>query len=154
MPLRTSGQWQAACSVQPCVSVGSPALLSCPLDYPSAWQVFFHFMSSQWLAGFVIHTFHKVSVLYFIAFEANKSELTCYHKLGVLPLAQIPFFLSRSSMGDFCREGLLRKWRQQFKKLQLGLILGIDSGTLQEKDAPWRIWADFLGRMSVTNQWI
>lgn len=100
VPWRMSGQWQTACPTQPCASIGSPALLLCPLDYQSAWKVFFHFTSSQWLAAFVTHTFHKVSVLYFIAFEANKSELTCYHKLWVLLLAQIPFFLSRNSTGD------------------------------------------------------
>lgn len=100
--------------------LGSPALLLNSLHHQWAWQVLFCFMSSQWLASFVTHTFHKVAVLYFTAFEANKQK-------PVLLLAWIlSSVLLVSSTRDLFRESVLRKWPQQFKTLHLGFILGID----------------------------
>lgn len=117
---------------------GSPALLLCSLHYQSAWQVFFHFTSSQWLASFVTHTFHKVSVLYFIAFEANKQKGVWGRRL-----VQILFsILIVRSTRDLLREGLVRKWPQQLKTLQLGFLLTIDRGTLEEYYALWGAWTN------------
>lgn len=44
-------------------------------------------------------------------------------------------FHSHSSTRDLLMEDLLRKWPQQFKTLQVGFILGINTGTLEEYDA-------------------
>lgn len=52
--------------------------------------VFFHLMSSQWLAGFVTHTFHKVSGLYLIAFEANQQKQVI---INIEPFSSPWFFL-------------------------------------------------------------
>lgn len=107
--------------------VGSPALLLCCLHYQPTWQVF-----STSCPPRDSHIPQGVCSLFLLK-QTNKSELTCHHKLWVFLLVQILFsLLVISFTRALFREDLLRKWPQHFKTLQLGIILGIDSGILEE----------------------
>ena len=147
-PLRKSGQWKTTCaSAVMCIQQDLLHCFYVPCTISQHGKYFStSHLPNDWQALLFTRSTRCLFSISLLLKQTNKRELTCYHKLWVHLLVQILFsILIVRSTRDLFREGLVRKWPQQFKTLQLGFILTIDRGTLEEYYALWGAWTNLGG---------
>lgn len=127
--LRRSGQWRQHAPKQSCVSnrTACTAFMFLALSVSTATVFPLHIFP---MTHKLTHTFHKVSVLYFIPCEANKQK---WIDLSSQTLSHpcVDFFSHSHGQSHkrFIQRRSSEKMASQFKSLWPVFILGIDSGT-------------------------